>query len=105
MVGRVSSAALVAAIMAVLFGAGGAMAAPAPGPIEGSTRADPQPSPRAFVIKGSNEFELTVYAAPMKRRGSGTVTVRAEGPGGIVSYSVRGDLAQEGIKANFGQRC
>lgn len=103
MVGRVSSAFVAAVIVAVLLGAGGAMGAPTPAPIEGSTRADPQPSPRAFVVKGSNEFEVIVYAAPAKRSGSGTVTVRAEGPTGIVSYSVRGDLAQEGIKANFGR--
>jgi hypothetical protein len=106
---------LVAAAAALVAGAtaGGATAGlssplgwqprPVPSPEPGQTRSNPYPSPRGLRLRGTGGFEAVIVAVPSFGGEHARTSVEIGDSEGIVKYTVPGNLAGEGIHANFGR--
>jgi hypothetical protein len=68
----------------------------------GSTRADPLPSPGAFVIHGTNGYAIGVAAEPAYDGGPGHVLVQIVNSLGDTTYIAPARLDGEGIRADLG---
>jgi hypothetical protein len=101
---RRGSIVLLSLILLMSVAAGPATAAGGPAPVAvGTTRDEPIPSLRALAIRGSDGSPVYVYAEPAFRKLPAQVRVAFRESGGTVTYSARGNLSGERIKANFGR--
>jgi hypothetical protein len=97
---RTLTGVLVAALL-LLATTGAAGATPEPPP--GYTRGEPIPSPRGLFLRASHGFGVIIGAVPPERGEHARVSVEIEGREGTVRYSVDGNPAGEGIRADLGR--